>query len=250
MKAKSILIVEDEATIALDIEMRLMRLGFHVCGMVHKPHLVMKEVSENDPEVILMDINLKGKEEGIGLAEEVLKTHNIPVVFLTAYTDRKTFEKANESGSFGFLTKPFKDVDLRNAIDMALKQAKELQTVRTSISELKKKIYELDHGGGSIDTIFLKDGSGYVNVKLDQVLYIKADDVYSRVVLTDSELLVNSLLGDLSDRLPSSRFIRIHRSYIVSISHIHKITSDDVIIGGIELPVSKSYKKTLHERIH
>ncbi len=250
MKSKSVLIVEDEATIALDIEMRLKRLGFSVCEIIQKPNLVMEGVEKNHPDVVLMDINLKGKEEGIDLAEEILRIHNLPVIFLTAFTDKRTFEKASQSGSYGFLTKPFKDADLRNTIGIALKQYSEMHAIKANVSELRKKLYELDHGKELIDSIFLKDGSGYVNIKLDKVLYIKAEDVYSRVVTTDQEVLVNCMLGDLFNRLQDSRFIRIHRSYVVSINHIQKITGDDVIIAGKELPISKSYKKSLLDRIH
>ena len=102
MNKKSILIVEDEATIALDIEMRLTRLGFNVCDIVQKANLVISSVEQHQPDLVLMDINLKGKEEGIDLAEEIYLNNNLPVVFLTAFTDNETFQKANQTHTFGF----------------------------------------------------------------------------------------------------------------------------------------------------
>lgn len=249
-KKKKILVVEDEAAIALDIKMRLQAMNYEVPTLISKPHKVMPAVEEHQPDCVVMDINLKGNDEGIALAEEIVHGYEVPVVFLTAFTDKLTFNKASEIGPFGYLTKPFKDADLRNAIETALKLYKNLHTTRQKIVDLRKKVFELTMTSEpATNSIFIKDGSGYLNIKFDDILWIRADDIYSNVVTDESEMLVNVLLGDLVDKLPESLFIRVHRSYVVSINQIEKVTSESVIIKGRDIPISKSYKKMLFDRI-
>ena len=86
-------------------------------------------------------------------------------------------------------------------------------------------------------------------MRLDEILWVKAEDTYSKIVTRESALLVNSLLGDLINKLPEQEFVRVHRSFIVAINHIDKVYGDGLIISGTEIPISKSYKKSLMARI-
>ncbi len=115
-----ILIVEDEAVIAMEIEMRLIKLGYEVTGLAASGERAIQLAAEDEPNIALMDINLSGPLDGIQTATELRKTHDIPIVFLTAYSDTATIERACVTAPLGYLTKPFSDRDVHAAIEVAL----------------------------------------------------------------------------------------------------------------------------------
>ncbi|WP_377473429.1 MAG: response regulator [Microcoleus anatoxicus] len=122
MNPIKILVVEDEVIVAQDIAGRLKKLGYQVIATVSSGEEAMEKINENPPNLVLMDIVLKGDMDGITAAEIIDSKMNVPIVFLTAYADRKTLEKAKLTNPFGYLVKPLQQKDLRVAIEIALQQ--------------------------------------------------------------------------------------------------------------------------------
>jgi PAS domain S-box-containing protein len=120
MGKTSVLVVEDEAIIALNIENTLKGLGYSVVGRVSKGEDAIKKAEKLKPNLVLMDIKLKGKMNGIEAAKEIQPRFDIPVIYLTAYYDKKTVDEAEESGAYGFLTKPLESQALNAAVKTAL----------------------------------------------------------------------------------------------------------------------------------
>ncbi len=120
MNNEKILIVEDEKIIALDLQRRLERFGYSVVGMASDGHEAVTLAKEREPDIILMDIMLAGAMDGIEAAGQIKARYGIPVIFLTAYTDEKTLERAKEVEPFGYILKPFKERELYTTIDIAL----------------------------------------------------------------------------------------------------------------------------------
>ncbi|MBL8967966.1 MAG: EAL domain-containing protein [Spirochaetaceae bacterium] len=120
MNNEKILIVEDEKIIALDLQRRLERFGYTVVGMASDGPEAVQAARERMPDIILMDIMLAGPMDGIEAARQVRDQLGIPVIFLTAYTDEKTLERAKEVEPFGYILKPFKERELYTTIDIAL----------------------------------------------------------------------------------------------------------------------------------
>ncbi|MBT3225640.1 MAG: response regulator [Deltaproteobacteria bacterium] len=117
MDQKSILIVEDEAITAMEIESCLKDLGCEVSGIVNSGEKALKRISKNGINLILMDIQLKGELNGIEAAEIIHSKYNVPVIFLTAFAEKEKAIRSRFSFPFGFLTKPFNEYELRSAID-------------------------------------------------------------------------------------------------------------------------------------
>ena len=115
-----ILIVEDESIVAKDIQTSLTGLGYTVVGIVAFGEEAVERVGELKPDLILMDVMLKGAMDGIEAAERIRREHSVPVVYLTAYTDDDTLRRAKVTEAFGYLLKPFEDRELRTTIEMAL----------------------------------------------------------------------------------------------------------------------------------
>ncbi|HIK08963.1 MAG TPA: response regulator [Oscillatoriaceae cyanobacterium M33_DOE_052] len=120
MNLKRILVVEDEIIVAEDIAFRLRRLGYTVSGIVFQGEDAIQHCQANHPDLVLMDIVLKGTVDGIEAAQTIRDTLKIPIVFLTAYADDKTLKKAVVTEPFGYILKPFKEKDLHTTIEIAL----------------------------------------------------------------------------------------------------------------------------------
>lgn len=117
---KSIVVVEDEVITAMDIQSRLEAMGYNVPAVSMTGEDAIQIAESIRPDLMLMDIMLKGEMDGTVAAREINKKYNIPIVFLTAYDDRKTFNRAKESNPFAYLSKPFGTTELSNAIELAL----------------------------------------------------------------------------------------------------------------------------------
>ena len=130
-----VLVVEDEALIAEEIQDRLMRLEYRVIGIRDAAKEAIQAAEELHPDLVLMDIRLKGKMDGIEAATHIYQKLEIPVVYLTAYSDEATLERAKATAPFGYVLKPFQERDLLVAIEMASHRHKLVQ--RLKASELK-----------------------------------------------------------------------------------------------------------------
>lgn len=120
MSSAKILVVEDENIVATDIQNRLKRLGYAVPAVVNSGEKALKQVAEDRPALVIMDIRLSGDMDGITAAETIRSNFQIPVIYLTAYADEITLERAKLTEPFGYIIKPFQARDLQIAIEMAL----------------------------------------------------------------------------------------------------------------------------------
>lgn len=119
MKTK-ILIVEDEILVALDIESLLNKMNFNVVGIATNYDEAILSVKESTPDIILMDIHLENSKDGIEATRAIQKIQNIPIIYLTAYHDEKTVNRAIETNPVSYLLKPFKIEELKSTIMLAL----------------------------------------------------------------------------------------------------------------------------------
>ncbi len=128
-KAK-LLIVEDEMILAGDMQMQLEKIGYDVVGIASSGKNAMKLTKETSPDLILMDIVLKGDMDGIDTSKELNKLYNIPIVYLTAYFDDEILDRAKKTQPYGYIIKPFQEVQMHCAIVMALyKHQQELRAI-------------------------------------------------------------------------------------------------------------------------
>jgi DNA-binding NarL/FixJ family response regulator len=119
-RQEKILVVEDDTIIAITIEGRLKQFGYQVVGRASTARDAISKAIEFEPDLVLMDINLKGPVDGIEAAETIYGIHNIPVVYLTAFSDETTLERAQKTSPFGYIVKPFSDSTLKTTVKLAL----------------------------------------------------------------------------------------------------------------------------------
>jgi len=157
-KAKArILIVEDETIVAFDLSSRLEALGFAVIGVASNGHAAIEMAGREKPDMVLMDIMLGGDMDGIEAAKKINEKDFIPIIYLTAYSDQRTLERAKLSEPFGYILKPFEEQELRSTIEMALykysieKKLKESEERYRIVAEQTGQIiYDYDMTTGQI----------------------------------------------------------------------------------------------------
>ncbi|AKB81277.1 response regulator receiver [Methanosarcina barkeri 3] len=115
-----ILVVEDEHIVAMGIKKMLKNLGYTVTGVASSGKDAISKAESTFPDVVLMDIMLKGDMDGVEAAKEIREKFDVPVVYLTAYSDSKILERAKKTEPFGYIVKPFDEKDLHSSIEVAL----------------------------------------------------------------------------------------------------------------------------------
>lgn len=158
MASVKILVVEDEVIVAKDIADTLKSQGYDVPAIALSGEQAIEKTEQIQPDLVLMDIVLKGDVDGIEAAEQIRRRFDIPVLYLTAYTDEQTVKRAKITEPFGYITKPFDKRELYTNIEMALYKHKSEEALRES-EEKFKSIFEhandgviyLDNSGNILD---------------------------------------------------------------------------------------------------
>lgn len=114
------MVVEDESIVAKDIQNRLKRLGYRVNDIVSSGEEPIRKADETQPDLVPMDIVLKGEIDGIEAAKRINTLFNVPILYLTAYADDSTIQRARITEPFGYILKPFQTKELHSAIQIAL----------------------------------------------------------------------------------------------------------------------------------
>jgi DNA-binding LytR/AlgR family response regulator len=239
-----ILVVEDEMIIAAKISLLLTNLGYEVDGILPRGEEAIMHVKENNVDIILLDINLKGKIDGIETAMEIQKFSHTPIIYLTANADETTFNRAKATKPSAFISKPFKQLDLQRAIELTICRMAERETGPQIINGSN----EIQHYILS-DRIFVRYKEKMIKILLADILYIEADRNYSRIFACNKEYLLSVTLKAIEEKLSANIFIRIHRSYLININQIEEVADNYVLIGGKPIPMSAGLKENLLQRI-
>jgi DNA-binding LytR/AlgR family response regulator len=242
-KKTKILIVEDEMIIAANISLQLTTLGYEVTGIMPRGEDALLHIEDNPPDILLLDINLKGKLDGIETAEAMQKTHNIPVIYLTANIDEAYFDRAKQTHPYGFISKPFKKLDLQRAIELTVSQLKSQAVKLNDSNDKGSQPFILS------DSIFVRHHNTMVKVDIKDILYIEAERNYCRIFSKTKEYLLVITLKDMTEKLPQQHFLRVHRSFIINLSQINEIATSHIIIAKKAIPVSKALKEELLKRL-
>ena len=244
----NILVVEDESIVSKDIQNSLKKIGYHVIGACNNAQEAIDIAREQHPDVVLMDIMLKGNLTGIDAAEQI-KSLNIPVIFLTAYADEATLAKAKITEPYGYILKPFKEKDLNISIEMAIHRHKKL-------TELKKErdfLYSLvENKEAEKDVLFVKSNSRLVKINTKDIFFIEALKDYVVINTELTRYTIHSTMKDIEKKVSPSDFLRVHRSFIVRVDKIVAIENHNLILekDKKQVPIGGSYKDELLQRLN
>jgi len=244
----NILVTEDEIIVRKDIERCLTNLGYNVVATADNGEDAIELALKHKPDLALMDIMIKGDMNGIAAAEEIKRNIDIPVVFLTAYADENTLNEAKMAEPHGYILKPFKDVDIQTAIEMALHKHGKEQELKLESDFLRS----LAEHKADADVIFVKNRSRLVRVKNEDLLFVEALKDYVVVHTRQESYTIHSTMKEVEQKLNPRQFVRVHRSFIVNIDAVESIKYAMITMEGMEkeIPVGGSYKEVLAQRIN
>ena len=248
MSKTNILVVEDESIVAKDIQLSLKKLGYNVLGIFSNGMDAVSFVEETRPDIILMDIMLKGEMSGIEAADQIKARFDIPVIYLTAYADESTLSKAKVTEPYGYIIKPFKEIDLHTSIEMALYKHEKTADIKKE----RDLLYSLVENKEGKDVIFVKANSRLVRVKTKEIYFVEALKDYVVINTSGARYTIHSTMKDIEKKLTSKDFIRVHRSYIVRVDKIVAIESPNVLLEDDKkpIPIGGSYKDELINRLN
>ncbi|MEM1324081.1 MAG: response regulator transcription factor [Bacteroidota bacterium] len=132
---QKILIVEDDAIIAENIDARLRAVDFKVAGIAYDSETAIDMLANRQPDAVLLDINIAGSKDGIEVAEIINQHYQIPFIYLTSYSDKATLQRAKVTMPYGYIVKPFNEQDLLSALEMALYRHTQQQQSKTPTIE-------------------------------------------------------------------------------------------------------------------
>ncbi len=177
VSSHKIVIVEDEGLIAADLEARLKQAGYSVPGTADTASKALQLVGQASPDLVLMDIRLKGSVDGIETADQIRKLHDIPVLFLTAYEDAGTLERAGRSQAFGYLRKPIATAGLKGAIEIAIAKHRFERDLR------EQRDWAIASFSSLPDAVFVTDRQGritYLNAPAEELIDAVSDQAMGK----------------------------------------------------------------------
>lgn len=246
----SVYIVEDESIVAKDIQNSLKKLGYQVLGISNNGTDALEKIITTSPDIVLMDIMIKGSMTGIDVAEKIKELHDTPVIFLTAYADETTLAKAKITEPYGYILKPFKEVDLRSTIEMAFYKHQKDMEVKIERDKLFALVENKDDANK--DILFVKSNSKLVKLNLKEVYYVEALKDYVVINTLQTRYTIHSTMKDIEAKLNNGDFIRVHRSFIARVDKIQQIENHTVVLENNKkvIPIGGSYREPLLTKLN
>jgi DNA-binding LytR/AlgR family response regulator len=250
MEKLNIFIVEDESIVAKDIQNSLTKLGYNVVGIANNGNDAIERITELVPDLVLMDIMIKGDLTGIDVSEKIKEKINVPIIFLTAYADEGTLAKAKITEPYGYILKPFKEIDLHSTIEMAVYKHEKDAAVLKERDLLYAMVENKDDANK--DILFVKANSRLVKVHLKDIYFVEALKDYVIINTQNTRYTVHSTMKEIDKKLGNVEFARIHRSFIARLDKIQSIDSQNVILENDKkvIPVGGSYREELMQKLN
>ena len=241
-----ILLIEDEAVLALDLCDLLQAEGYHVVGIADNGPQAMALYQDHAVDLVLCDISIQGPWDGIETVMRLGAGHRVPVIYLSAFSDRTTRERALQTLPAAYLLKPVTLDSLRVAIELALHALSYRAAAEAPVPAAPPASGPAALSPEPVlrlgDTIFIRHNYRFVRVALAQILLLHADNNHTLLVTEGQKYALRLTLGHVLDRLGSSQLVRVHRSYAVNLSWVHSFTDQEVALADQIVPLSRQYR--------
>jgi len=241
-----VLIAEDDALTAKNIADSLEAEGFEVVAAADSGEEAVRMAEIHRPDIAILDIGLgAGKMDGIDAAEKINEFVKLPVIFLTAYADKQTIDRAAATLPASYLIKPVNESQLLASVHIAMTK------YATSVAETTSG------GAGTAPDYFFNNNNLFVKtdrfVKLntDKILCVEAAGNYINIITEQHKYSVLSSLSAFYDQLRKNNpdFVRIHRSHIINMRLLDSFDHLHVVVGGREFPIGKSFRDDFFNRL-
>jgi DNA-binding LytR/AlgR family response regulator len=257
MEQTRVMIIEDEALVALDLSRGLERDGYQVVGIADSAASALQLFNAEPVDILLVDVHIIGDKDGIDTAAELLRIKQIPLIYLTAFTDGGTLERAKATHPSAYLAKPYTLTNVRIAIEMAIHNFAVARDETPSPGKVitMEKSTSVDSADRETilrlnDYIFVKHQYAFVKIRLTDILYMEAENNYVQMVTAERKYLLRLSFTQLLDKIDYKPLARIHRSFAVNIDSIQSFTEQEVIVGKATLPIGRTFREEFLKRFH
>ena len=238
-----LLLVEDEAVLALDLRATLRAEGYDVVGIASTGPQALA-LFEQHPAIggVLCDIQLQGPWDGIETARQLLARRPVPLLYLTALADQPTLDRALLTQPAAYLPKPVSTASLRAALALALHTVARPVPVAAPAAPgpdalTRDTILQLD------DHVFIKEGPDFVRIPLADILLLEADNTYTTLRTPTRRHALRLTLGAVLERLQVPQLVRVHRSFALNIQRVERFSDADVTVAGQAVPLGRQYRE-------
>ncbi|RZN82495.1 MAG: response regulator transcription factor [Winogradskyella sp.] len=238
MDKVNVLVVEDTPAESDKLIAALKANNFNVVGLATSFKDALTLYHSTNPDILIIDIFLNGSPDGVSFAEAVTLSPEgaKPFVFLTSSTDRQIFERAKLTKPFSYLLKPFNELELLYAIEMALEKFYE-----------QKDVFFGDEEDTVISDnyLFIKKGKALKKILVSDIIYIEVEDKYCNIITKNEKFVILISLVKILKLLNPKVFMRSHRNYIVNIEKVSEIVPSDnliVLSGNHKAVISDTFK--------
>ena len=242
--ALRILAVEDDPLLARALRLLVQELGYELLPVAADADQALRFFQRHKPDLALLDVRLKGAKDGIEVGQMMNDLRPIPLIFVTSFQDRETFERAKAVGPFAFLTKPYAPLILERAIELAVQLfARQQQPAALTPAEVVQQS----------DCLYVRDGNKLTRVVHNEIEWIETDSSFCILHTVRKKFPLRVSLRELEDQLPAGRFVRIHRSHLVQLVRIEQVDplADELqLVGGQILSIGRAYRRELLARLH
>jgi DNA-binding LytR/AlgR family response regulator len=237
MKNRTILIIEDDPILALKLKILLESQHFHVLPVYHSGEHVLKDINQIFFDLAIVDIKLKGELSGIDTVKKIKEIDaSRKIIFLTAWSDLKTFSEIDSFEYDCYIRKPYDDSTLLVNIRLALRD-REQNEERNQFSGIKEKEF-----------LSLEDGGKAYRIPISQILYFKSEGNYVNIYSNNfATIVVRRKLTYFEEQIKGHFFLKTHNRYLVNFSNVVSIGKNELFIGEIKIPISMSHQKSLRE---
>lgn len=228
-------LVEDEFIIAEHLRVIVEDLGHEVVGIAESAAAALEQLRRLPvpPALALLDITLRGELDGIDLAGRLRAEFGLPFVFVTSLADAGTVARAKLALPLGYLVKPFDERDVFVALEMALTQAPAPPVSAPPVG------------------LFVRHQRQLVRVDFADICWLEASGNYTTLhTRTGTRYTTVAALRQVEERLPAGEFLRVHKSYVVSLRHLTALDGPVVLVAGQRIPVGRAYMPALLGRLN
>lgn len=248
MSKTKILIVEDDPLYALDLKMLVEELDHHLLGVVDNSDDVFSIVKKENPDLLLMDIKIKGKLNGIEIGEKLREESDIAIIFITSFDDRKLYEKVKSIQHHGYLIKPFNKLTLESTIELAVMALqdddKNPETSYEEINDWNENLI-LDK------CVFIKKNNKLEKVSIDEIIFIQSEGNYCVISTAKKKYALKMSLIKVKKMLERYPFARVNKRHIINMNLITSIdlSTNQINIENASFSIGRTYKESLIGRL-
>lgn len=241
MQKVNVIIVEDSLEDSALLSAMLISNNYNVAGIASNYEQALQYFNHQKVDILILDIFIDGYPVGINLAQTINSNPKTarPFVFLTSSSDRQIFEKAKLTKPFSYLLKPYNELEILYALEMAVErfydQGEPISSPQNSIV--------------ASDSIFIKKGKSLGKVLIEEIIYIEVEERYCNVITRNEKFVIQISLTKILPLLESYKFVRTHRNYIANSNKILEvILSENTIVmeGGHIITLGNKYRDFLN----